>query len=206
VSGHAGAPSGQPEQPEQSGVAAASPPAPSLAARLGVVIVAIVAVVLVVALIRSVGDGDDDRVSSPLLGEVVPALAGPTLDGRSFDIDDRRGQWVVVNFFASWCVPCRNEHPELAAFAAAHDPVGDAGVVSVLINDRPEDAAAFFARYGGDWPVLLDERSEAVVDFGVTAPPETYLVSPTGVVAAGWIGQVTREGIEAAIDELGGQA
>jgi len=177
---------------------------PGWAARAGVVVVAVVALVLVVALVRSVGDGGEDRAASPLLGEVPPALAGPTLDGSTFDIDDRRGQWVVVNFFASWCVPCLEEHPELQAFVDAHEPIGDASLVSVLINDEPEDAAAFFAEHGGDWPVLLDERSQAVVDFGVTAPPETYLIAPTGVVAAAWIGPVTQAGLDAAIDELSG--
>ena len=177
---------------------------PGWAARAGVVVVAAVGLVLIVALVRSVGDGGDDRAASPLLGEVVPALAGPTLDGSNFDIDDRRGQWVVVNFFASWCVPCLQEHPELQAFVDAHEPIGDASLVSVLLNDRPEDAAAFFAEHGGDWPVLVDERSEAVVEFGVTAPPETYLVSPTGVVAAAWIGQVTQAGLDAVIEELSG--
>lgn len=171
-------------------------------ARIGVILVAVVAVGLVAVMVRSVGGDDGNRSSSPLLGQVVPDISGPTLRGGTFDIDDRRDQWVVVNFFASWCVPCRNEHPELVAFDDAHRPVGDASVVSVILNDDPDDVAAFFDEHGGDWPVLLDEDSDAVVEFGVTAPPETYLVAPSGVVAAAWIGQVTQEALDGAIAEL----
>jgi cytochrome c biogenesis protein CcmG, thiol:disulfide interchange protein DsbE len=172
-------------------------------ARIGVAIVGLVLLGLVVVLVRSVGD-DETRVASPLLDQVAPEVISPTLDGGEYDLDDRRGQWVVVNFFASWCVPCRNEHPELMAFAEAHEPIGDASVVSVLINDDPSDAAAFFAEHGGDWPVLTDPEGQTVVDFGVTAPPETYLVAPSGVVAAAWIGEVTQEQLDGVIAELSG--
>jgi len=174
-------------------------------ARIGVAIVGLVLLGLVIVLVRSVGD-DDTRVSSPLLDQVAPEVVSPTLDGGEYDLDDRRGQWVVVNFFASWCVPCRNEHPELMAFAEAHEPIGDASVVSVLINDEPADAATFFAEHGGDWPVLTDPEGQTVVDFGVTAPPESYLIAPSGVVAAAWIGQVTQEQLDGVIAELSGSA
>lgn len=172
------------------------------AARLGAAVIAVVLAGLVVALVSAIRDDDGARASSALLGEVVPDISGPTLQGGDYDIDDRRNQWVVVNFFASWCVPCRNEHPELVAFDEAHRDVGDASVVSVILNDEPDDVAAFFTENGGDWPVLLDEDSDAVVEFGVTAPPETYLVAPSGVVAAAWIGQVTRADLDGAIAEL----
>jgi cytochrome c biogenesis protein CcmG, thiol:disulfide interchange protein DsbE len=172
------------------------------AARIGVLVVAAVLAGLVFALVHSIRSDDSGRPASALLGRVVPDISGPTLGGGTYDIDDRRNQWVVVNFFASWCIPCRNEHPELVAFDRAHSPVGDASVVSVILNDDPDEVAAFFDENGGDWPVLLDEDSDAVVEFGVTAPPETYLIAPSGVVAAAWIGQVTRQDLEGAIAEL----
>src|SRR5690606_12069380 len=98
--------------------------------------------------------------------------------------DDHRGEWVVVNFFASWCGPCRQEHPELVAFSERHAARGDASVVSVAFSDAEDDARAFFEELGGDWPVLIEGTGRIGIDFGVTGVPETYLVAPDGTVVA----------------------
>src|SRR3546814_3189432 len=66
--------------------------------------------------------------------------------GETFDMDDWRGRWVAVNFFASWCIPCMEEHPELVAFDEAHREAGDAAVVSFTYDDRTDDAKEFFAK------------------------------------------------------------
>lgn len=138
---------------------------------------------------------------SPLLGKVAPALSGDTLDGGSFDIDDYPGRWVVVNFFATWCVPCRTEHPQLDAFDRDHRDRGDAVLVSVLYNDQTDDARDYFAENGGDWPVVLDDSGRTSVAYGVAAVPETYLVAPDGRVFVKLIGGVTRDGLENLMDE-----
>jgi len=135
------------------------------------------------------------RAKSPLIGKVAPALVGETLDGGSFDIDDHRDEFVVVNFFATWCPPCIEEHPELVAFDEAHRAAGDASVVSVVYNDRPDAVHDFFADRGGDWSVIAD-GGLAAVDYGVVKVPETYLVAPGGVVVQKYTGGVTREMIE----------
>jgi cytochrome c biogenesis protein CcmG/thiol:disulfide interchange protein DsbE len=140
------------------------------------------------------------KASSPIVGKVAPALSGETLDGGTFDIDDHPGRWVVVNFFATWCVPCRTEHPQLDAFDRAHRDQGDAVLVSVLYDDSSEDAAEYFAENGGDWPVVLDNGSISV-GYGVSGVPETYLVAPDGRVFVKLIGGVTAEGIERWMDE-----
>jgi cytochrome c biogenesis protein CcmG/thiol:disulfide interchange protein DsbE len=107
---------------------------------------------------------------------------------------------VVVNFFASWCVPCVREHPELVAFAAAHE--GDVQVVSVVFDDDPGAVEAFFAREGGDWPVVVGDTGRIALDFGVTGVPESYLVAPTGVVVAAFYG-VTQRLLDEALAEFG---
>lgn len=164
------------------------------------IVVAVVAVAFVWVLATR-EPGTDRQASSPLIGEAAPPVTGRTLDGGSFDIDDHQGRWVVVNFFATWCVPCQQEHPDLVAFDEAHRQAGDARVVSVLYDDSPDDARDYFARNGGDWPVVVDDTGIAN-DYGVTGVPETYLVAPNGRVAVKLIGGVTQDGLDSIIADI----
>ena len=165
--------------------------------RTGMIVSAVVALVVIafVVVLATREPATERRAKSPLIGKVAPALVGETLDGGSFDIDDHRDEFVVVNFFATWCPPCIEEHPELVAFDEAHRAAGDASVVSVVYNDRPDAVHDFFADRGGDWSVIAD-GGLAAVDYGVVKVPETYLVAPGGVVVQKYAGGVTREMIE----------
>jgi cytochrome c biogenesis protein CcmG/thiol:disulfide interchange protein DsbE len=171
--------------------------------RTGLIVSLVVAVLAVgfVWILATREPGTDRQANSELVGRVAPALAGETLDGGSFDIDDHQGRWVVVNFFATWCVPCQREHPELLRFDEAHSRAGDVRVVSVLYDDEPADAREYFDRNGGEWPVVLDDGSIAN-DYGVSGVPETYLVAPNGRVAMKLVGGVTQDGLDRYIDEI----
>jgi cytochrome c biogenesis protein CcmG/thiol:disulfide interchange protein DsbE len=164
------------------------------------VVVAVLAIAFVVVLATR-DPATDRKADSALVGQAAPPVAGRTLDGGSFDLDDHQGRWVVVNFFATWCVPCQQEHPELVAFDEAHRRTGDARVVSVLYDDSPDDARDYFAENGGEWPVVLDDGSIAN-DYGVTGVPETYIVAPNGRVAAKLVGGVTQDGMDRFIQEV----
>jgi cytochrome c biogenesis protein CcmG/thiol:disulfide interchange protein DsbE len=138
---------------------------------------------------------------SPLLGKVSPPLAGDTLvagdgDAEGYDLVDKAGTWVLVNFFATWCVPCQAEHDDLIAFSNAHASAGDASLVSVVFDDEPDAVRAYFRKRGGDWPVVNDEDGKIATDFGVTGVPESYLIDPNGIVRAKIVGGVEADKLE----------
>jgi cytochrome c biogenesis protein CcmG/thiol:disulfide interchange protein DsbE len=166
---------------------------------LGVGVV-LVALIVVLATSKSL---DSRGISSELLGDAVPHVEGTTLDGETFDIDEHRGRWVVVNFFATWCTPCRTEHPELVRFTAEHEAAGDVEVVSVAFDDDAGSIQEFFDENGGTWAVIPEDTNRVALEFGVTAVPESYVVNPSGIVVAKFEG-VTSAGLDEVIDAAGG--
>jgi cytochrome c biogenesis protein CcmG, thiol:disulfide interchange protein DsbE len=124
------------------------------------------------------------EVWTPLLGKTAPNIVGTTVTGQRFDLNSYRGRWVFVNFFATWCPPCQQEEPDLVTFAYQHRAPGDAALVSVVYNDTPANARAFDASSGATWPAVIDPGGQISIHYGVSGPPETFLISPTGVVVA----------------------
>ncbi len=163
-------------------------------------VVGIVIAGFVVLLVTS--DPYQNPISSQIVGQSAPPVSGESYDDSSFDLDEilasnrvlpaAEQEWVVVNFFASWCVPCITENPELIRF----DEEGAAcptRLVGVSINDSPEAVEDFFDEWGGEWPVLVGDTNSMIIDFGVTAPPETFVVAPSGLVTNKIIGATTYE-------------
>jgi cytochrome c biogenesis protein CcmG/thiol:disulfide interchange protein DsbE len=170
--------------------------APIIAGIVGVAVLALVVLFVVSP------SGEEKVDSSPLVGNVAPALVGTTASGDEFDIDDHRGQWVLVNFFATWCPPCVQEHPELVELSERTD--GRLQVVSVAYNDEDEKVTEFFETNGGSWPVLLGGADGASLDYGVKKLPESFLVDPSGTVAVKLNGAVTTEQIDQLIADRTG--
>ncbi|HSP02510.1 MAG TPA: TlpA disulfide reductase family protein [Acidimicrobiales bacterium] len=145
--------------------------------------------------------GDDDGVRSTLIGRPAPGISGETIDDATYDLADHRGEFVVVNYFATWCVPCIREHPELVEFEERHRETGDASVVSVVFDSRPQQVREFFAEYGGEWPVVLDPDGRTALEYGVTGVPESYLVAPDGTVLLKIEGGVTAEALDDLLEQ-----
>jgi cytochrome c biogenesis protein CcmG, thiol:disulfide interchange protein DsbE len=169
---------------------------------LGVAVVLAVLVV-VFAVAKS---GARDTAKTPLLDQPAPAVRATTIDGQAFDLSQRKGSWVVLNFFGTWCPPCVQEHPELLRFATAQaQQVDGAELVTVVNNDTADNVRAFFAKNGGNWPVLQDPNGEVYVSFGVSKVPETWIIDPNGYVRFRSIATVTADGLAAVLNQLKGQ-
>ncbi len=165
-----------------------------------------VAAVVLVALIALLATrGTSKSISSRMVGQAAPQFSGAALDGRTFSMSMHRGEWVVVNFFATWCTACRLENPQLQQFVEAHrsDPVQ---VVSVAFSDDSKAIGEYWASERNAWPVLPTDTGAIALDYGVTKVPESYVVSPSGVIVAGFFGGVTAAGLDSVIAENGGMA
>jgi cytochrome c biogenesis protein CcmG/thiol:disulfide interchange protein DsbE len=172
---------------------------PFVAAAVGVV------AALLIALLAFSPSSGDQPVSSPVVGKFAPQIAAKQTDGKEFSLKDLRGGWVLVNFFATWCEPCREEHPQLRKFEEEHAEAGDAQIVSVLSQDDASNAKAFFAENGGNWPVVLDTSADIALSYGLVKLPESYLVDPNGVIEAKVSGEVTAVGLDDIIAKLEGK-
>lgn len=172
-------------------------PSALIAAAVGIVAVAL----MVVLAIGSRGVGGDGATRSKrqagIIGKVAPAINGSDLGGRAVDLDSFKGDWVLVNFFASWCPPCIQEHPELVRLS--RDDGGPLQIISVGFQDSTRNVQRFFEENGGSWPVLTGDTGGLGIEYGVVKLPESFLVSPFGRVVAKFEGGVTAELVESYI-------
>jgi cytochrome c biogenesis protein CcmG, thiol:disulfide interchange protein DsbE len=162
-----------------------------------------IAFIAVCAVIGLLGFGLLSKGSAKIaVGERVPDRALPVLDGSGEgEIADYRGNWVLVNLWASWCVPCREEAPVLERWWRDHRKEG-VTVLGINVQDNSDDALAFLREFKTTYPQLRsvgDERSEA---FGSTGVPENFLVDPKGKLALIWRGPVDKGFLEDSVDPI----
>lgn len=153
-------------------------------------------------------DRDASLVRSVLIDKPVPQFTLPAVEGLGvpgFDAAALEGEPTLVNVFASWCIPCRDEHPLLEALKAR------TGVRLFGINhsDAPENARAFLAELGNPYDAVGADRDRRVsIDWGVYGVPETFLVDADGTIVYKHVGPLTPEAIETevlpALEKLGG--
>ena len=125
-----------------------------------------------------------------------------TLEGDPVRLSDYRGQWVVVNYWATWCKPCRKEIPDLSDL---HDRRDDLTVLGLAFEDTdPADFEAFLEDFPASYPILVVDVYEPPADLGAPRVlPTTYLVDAEGVVVETWLGPVTSEMIDSFIQGHG---
>ena len=134
----------------------------------------------------------EERVD-PLNSGPAPAFTLRALDGTTVSLERLRGRPVVINFWGSWCQPCREVLSMLAPSAQRHP---DVAVVGVLFRDRPGDAEQAAREAGAGWPMVGDADESVARAYGVNGAPVTFFISPQGTIAGHLIGPVTRPTVE----------
>jgi cytochrome c biogenesis protein CcmG/thiol:disulfide interchange protein DsbE len=147
----------------------------------------------------AVGLGHDPHLlPSALIDRPAPDFALPSLDNGAPGLTrkDLEGRVTLVNFFASWCAPCREEHSELMAVARLPGVTLD----GIAYKDRPEDARRFLTRLGDPYASIgVDRSGMTAIDFGVYGVPETYVVDGTGHIRYRHVGPLSAEDVKSKI-------
>ncbi len=161
----------------------------------GAVLVALVVVGIVLA---TRTPQEATQVQSPLQGKEAPTFSGTSLTtGSPVTLASLRGRYVVVNFFASWCVPCQQEAPDLSRFNYQQSRSSKgAQMVSVVFHDTTATAKSFLRQNGDLWPAIDDPEGSIAERYGVTAPPTTFVIDPAGRVISVHEGPATQQNLD----------
>ena len=175
-----------------------------MVALLVVVVVAVVTVVLV-------SDRDDSssehglapgaQANSAAAGDPAPDFTLPGLDGGTVRLSDYRGTPVVLNFWASWCTPCRKEFPLFRDTLAAKD--GEFQMVGVSTGDLRGDAKQFAADQHADWPNGFDADNSVARGYGVDPLPQTFFIRADGTVASHVVRELDRAELHRELRKIG---
>jgi len=144
-------------------------------------------------------------VESALVGHMAPQFSGTNIQvagGTKVSLRSLRGHYVFVNFFASWCGPCQQEAPDFIAFAYQNAPKEGADLVSVVFHDELASAESFLKTQGAPWPAVDDPGGAIAERYGVTSPPTTFLIDPSGrITVEPEIGPATQAELQDMIDQ-----
>ncbi|MFK7802370.1 MAG: TlpA family protein disulfide reductase [Anaerolineae bacterium] len=169
-------------------------------------------IVMIVLMLALMGWGlANNSTIRPQVGEQVPDLEmiffdeyhpadAPMTDHGDTHLADYQGQVVVLNFWASWCLPCRTETPELQAFQEQW--IDDVAVIGITYTDIDENSLAFLKEFGVTYANAPDIGGRLSNTYKISGVPETFVIAPDGTLAAFFSGPVTGEQLSAVVESL----
>lgn len=167
------------------------------------IIVGIVALVLVLTLSFR---RDPRDIRTGTVGKPAAAFSLQRLDGTgTVSLADATGKVVVINFFASWCIPCKEENPALVRMWERYRS-SDVVFIGILYQDSLDSGRRYVADNGVTWPTVSDEDGRVAFAYGVFGIPETYFIGPDGIIAGRHIGPIDEATLIAGIEKLRARA
>ena len=159
--------------------------------RTVLVIGILIAAALVFVLFVGLGKNPSE-IRSPLIGKPAPSFALREVGtGRTIDINQFKGKPVVINFWATWCGPCWEEHPVLVANARRLEP--RVQFVGVVFQDTEEKILSFLQQRGSAYPTVVDQAGKTGIAYGVGGVPETFFLDANGVIVAKFAGPMNAD-------------
>ncbi len=170
---------------------------------LGVVVVLVAFSVLLATQVGN--DPRKDAKTSHLAGRTAPKFTVQTLDGETVTSRGLAGKAVIVNFWNSWCIPCRQEHPALTQFYSRHNDDPDVALVGIVRDDTKTAAERWVKKNGDDWTIATDPGGKAALAFATRGQPETFAISPDGVVVGYQFGPSSVDDLEQLLNAARGR-
>jgi cytochrome c biogenesis protein CcmG, thiol:disulfide interchange protein DsbE len=154
----------------------------------------VIAVALIGILFMGLGR-DPQEIRSPLIGRAAPPFVLREVGtGQQISIDQYRGKPLVINFWATWCGPCYEEHPLLVANARSLQP--QVQFIGVVFQDSEEKIQQFLNERGTAYPTVVDEAGKTAIAYGVGGVPETFFLDGTGNIVAKFSGALSTETLQ----------
>jgi cytochrome c biogenesis protein CcmG/thiol:disulfide interchange protein DsbE len=153
--------------------------------------------------------GNDPRADanrSQLAGRDAPKFRIATLDGEKLTQADLAGRTTIVNFWNTWCIPCREEAPDLQKFYAAHADDPDFQMLGIVRDDNRSAVEKWVKSRGDAWTIAMDPGGNAALAFGTRGQPETFAISPDGLIVGYQFGPASVEDLETLLSAARGGA
>ncbi|HBX69355.1 MAG TPA: hypothetical protein DEH25_08210 [Chloroflexi bacterium] len=179
-------------------------PLPLILVGVGLIVIAVAFVIFTPKAKEAAEAYDPAKVPSSIPGDVnfsAPALTLTDVQGQTVSLTDYRGQWMLVNNWATWCPPCRAEMPELNAYYEAHKDDGFI-LIGISSGDTKTQIEDFMQEYGITFPMWQDPTSKSLNAFRMEYLPSSFVIDPSGTVRLAWTGAISLQTLEEYVTPL----